>query len=255
MAYDKWEFLDIIVDCLLAFSISGALGTIITFSIFKDIRTYPIKLIIYLCVCIFLSQTFFWLAFWDQIYDSKGCVPVAFIYHYFFLASFFWAFSIAFNFYQMIVRRNRDAEALEKWYHLVCWIAPMIVCVIVVSTESYGVIGSGSGQVCYMKTGTAVFLAFFLPGLILVSANAVIFFFIAREVALPLSLLLLCLFSRLWSCLPPFPPGLSLLTQPRSTTRWPLRPSQTRARSGRSSVSTSPSSSPSVSLGFSVLSW
>jgi hypothetical protein len=38
---------------------------------------------------------------------------------------------------------------------------------------------------CYMNPGLPVFLGFFLPGLIVVSANAVIFFFIAREVSAP----------------------------------------------------------------------
>jgi len=174
--------LDLIVDILLAFSIAGALATVVTFVLFKDIRTYPIKLIVFLCICIFMSQTFFWSSFREEIYDGKGCVPVAFIYHYFFLCNFFWTFCIAFNFYQMIVRRNRDAEALEKWYHIVCWLVPLVICIIVVSTGNYGKIGKGSGQVCYMKSGLAVFLAFFLPGLIIVSANAVIFFFIAREI-------------------------------------------------------------------------
>jgi len=33
-----------------------------------------------------------------------------------------------------------------------------------------------------MKSGLAIFLAFFLPGLIIISANTVLFFFIAREI-------------------------------------------------------------------------
>jgi hypothetical protein len=98
--------------------------------------------------------------------------------HYFFLASFFWTFCVAFNFYQMIVRRNRDAETLEKIYHFVCWGLPLVVVVIVVAMESY----ANRGGYCYMLPGLPIFLSFFLPGLIIVSANAVIFFFIAREI-------------------------------------------------------------------------
>lgn len=100
------------------------------------------------------------------------------ILHYFFLSSFFWTFCVAFNFYQMIVRRNRDAEALEKFYHAVSWGVPLIVVVLVVAEESY----ANRGGYCYVLGALPIFLSFFLPGLIVVSANAVIFFFIAREI-------------------------------------------------------------------------
>jgi hypothetical protein len=60
---DEWDLfytiLSYVVDVLSGLSIGGALLTIITFTIFKDIRTYPIKLIVYLCASIFLAQVFF----------------------------------------------------------------------------------------------------------------------------------------------------------------------------------------------------
>jgi hypothetical protein len=137
MSYDPYDFLDLVVDVMLGLSISGAFATIVTFVLFKDIRTYPIKLIVFLCACILISQSFFWAAFTDLVFESKACQPVAFIYHYFFLANFFWTFCIAFNFYQMIVRRNRDAESLEKWYHVGSWTLPAAICITVYATNNY----------------------------------------------------------------------------------------------------------------------
>jgi len=98
--------------------------------------------------------------------------------HFFFVADFCWSFCVAFNFYQMIVRRNREAEQLEKWYHLVSWGIPFLLVVAVAIADKYGDIGG----VCYMNSSLTIFLAFFLPGLIIISANSVIFFFIAREI-------------------------------------------------------------------------
>lgn len=170
------EALTYITDVLLAFSLFGCVATILTFLIFNEMRTYPIKLIIYLCSSIFFAQLFFFLSF--SLYDNIMCIPCAMILHYFFLASFFWTFCVAFNFYQMIVRRNRDAETLEKFYHFGSWGLPLVVVVIVVAMESY----ENRGGYCYMSSGLPIFLSFFLPGLIIVSANAVIFFFIAREI-------------------------------------------------------------------------
>jgi len=171
-----YEALDYITDVLLAFSLFGCFATVLTFLTFPEMRTYPIKLIVFLCISLFFAQLFFWLSF--SAYDSIMCIPCAMILHYFFLASFFWTFCVAFNFYEMIVRRNRDAESLERIYHLVCWGAPLLASVIILGCQQYG----DRGGYCYILDSLPIFLAFFLPGLIIVSANAVIFFFIAREI-------------------------------------------------------------------------
>jgi len=78
----------------------------------------------------------------------------------------------------MIVRRNRDAGNFEKIYHYICWTAPLIVVIIVVATNNY----VNRGGFCYMAPGLPIFLAFFLPGLIITSANLVIYVFIIREI-------------------------------------------------------------------------
>ena len=84
-----------------------------------------------------------------------------------------------------------------------------------------------------MTSGLAVFLAFFLPGLIIVSANAVIFFFIAREVRL----------------------SLPVSTPIRFTTHLPQLQNPTKARSERNSECTSRFSFQSVYRGSSGSSW
>lgn len=136
---DDLEILNLVlgyvVDVLIALSLFGCVATITTFLLFSEMRTYPIKLIIYLCTSIFFAQLFFYLSF--SLYETILCIPCAMILHYFFLASFFWTFCVAFNFYQMIVRRNRDAETLEKIYHFVSWGVPLVVVVAVVATKSY----------------------------------------------------------------------------------------------------------------------
>jgi len=100
------------------------------------------------------------------------------IFHYFFLADFLWTFSVAFNFYQMIVRRNRDAESLEYFYHLAAWVIPLIVVVVMAATQNY----YNQGGYCYMSPGLPIFLGFFVPGLFIVTANTVIFIFTVKEI-------------------------------------------------------------------------
>eukprot|EP00026_Physarum_polycephalum_P010505 Phypoly_transcript_10670.p1 GENE.Phypoly_transcript_10670~~Phypoly_transcript_10670.p1 ORF type:complete len:322 (+),score=30.22 Phypoly_transcript_10670:192-1157(+) len=165
-----------IVDVFLVLSMLGCIATIVTFITIKALRTQPIKLVIYLCASIFFAQFFFFLTFY--IYDSMMCIPSAMIFHYFFLSDFIWTFSVAFNFYQMIVRRNRDSENLEIFYHSAAWGIPMIVVVIMAGTQSY----YNQGGYCYMAPGIPIFLAFFLPGMLVVTANTVIFVFTVKEI-------------------------------------------------------------------------
>ncbi|GAM24604.1 hypothetical protein SAMD00019534_077790 [Acytostelium subglobosum LB1] len=165
-----------IVDIFLILSMVGSGLTVITFMLFPKLRTYPIRLILYLCMSIFFAQLFFYVSF--EAWDTIMCLPSAIILHYFFLADFIWTFCVAFNFYQMIVKRNRDAESFEKYYHLASWGLPAIFVVAIAATKNY----VNRKNFCYMNAQLPVFLGFFVPGLLVVCANAVIFFFIAREI-------------------------------------------------------------------------
>lgn len=168
-----------IVLVLMILSIVGAFCTIVTFTIFYKLRTYPIKLIMYLCVCIDIGFTAFLIAFEPYIYTHEGmCIVIAIFVHYYFLANFLWTFCIAFNFYQMIVRRNREARSLEKYYHVACWTIPAIFVIFTGGFDQYGDLGGA----CYIKSAVVRFVCFFIPGLVIISCNAILFFFVGREI-------------------------------------------------------------------------
>eukprot|EP01100_Stratorugosa_tubuloviscum_P007080 TRINITY_DN2982_c1_g1_i1.p1 TRINITY_DN2982_c1_g1~~TRINITY_DN2982_c1_g1_i1.p1 ORF type:complete len:315 (-),score=121.68 TRINITY_DN2982_c1_g1_i1:206-1150(-) len=176
------DTISLISDVLLIISIICATCTIITFLIFGDIRTYPIKLILYLCVCIVIGFTSFVISSESFVTDNGWlCIIIAISVHGFFIANFCWTFCIAFNFYQMIVRRNRDSQKLELWYHVFSWGLPIVLCVAVGAAQKYGKI-EGDPDVCYINNNWARFICFFLPGLIIIAANAVLFFFVGREI-------------------------------------------------------------------------
>lgn len=172
-----------IVLVLMILSIVGAFCTIVVFTIVGDkpkkLRTYPIKLIMYLCICICIGFTAFLIAFEPAIYTNDGlCIFIAICVHYYFLANFLWTFCIAFNFYQMIVRRNREHEELEKYYHVACWGIPAIFVIFTGGFSSYGDLGGA----CYITNAIVRFICFFIPGLIIISCNAILFFFVGREI-------------------------------------------------------------------------
>jgi len=144
--------------------------------------------------------------------------------HGFWVSNFCWTFCIAFNFYQMIVRRNRESESLEKWsvaclslfsgkwlvgtliswdhfcrYHLFAWGFPALCVLCTTSVLDYGdtggayvffssVIASMTSPFsrfrysCYITSTLYIFLFFFIPGLTIISLNAILFFFVIREI-------------------------------------------------------------------------
>uniref|UniRef100_A0A6B2LA28 G-protein coupled receptors family 2 profile 2 domain-containing protein n=1 Tax=Arcella intermedia TaxID=1963864 RepID=A0A6B2LA28_9EUKA len=139
----------------------------------------------YLCITICIGQTAFTVAISNpsNIIDNTSiCVPLGAVVHYFLLSNFFWCFCIAFNFYQMIVKRNSGTRQLEKYYHLIGWGVPCISVMICAGFEKYGRTTRDSSASCYINDTVFVFATFFLPGLILLAANAVLFFFVASEI-------------------------------------------------------------------------
>jgi hypothetical protein len=222
------EVLNIIVAVLLWASVLGALLTILTFTMFGELRTFPVRLIMYLCACIAAGYSAFFFLSYSFVVPTYWCWSVAIITHYFFLANFAWCLCVAFNFYQMIgmavyftfapklsisplVRRNRDAENLEKWYMIGSWLGPALIVLITAALGLYGRINgaayafhclhSSSCPVaasdcsgfsllsdhflcrCYIASEIPRFVTFFVPGLLCNAASAILFFFVAREIS------------------------------------------------------------------------
>jgi hypothetical protein len=96
-----YEVLSWIQVALLILSILGSFLTILTFVIFSSIRSYPIKLICWLCSTIFIGQVLF-LTVQFFAPNTFFCTYGGALVHYFFLANFFWCFCLAFNFYQLV---------------------------------------------------------------------------------------------------------------------------------------------------------
>merc|ERR1711991_846361 len=171
-------------------SILCAVFLIFTFAVFGEngkIRTYPIKLIMFLCLTLILAFTFFLILSQVPIVENVGaCFFVGVMIHYWFIANFCWTFCIAFNFYRMIVAQDRDTRSYEKYYHIASWGFPLLLVIIMVA------VGEGTNNplygrvpgtyVCYVTTATARLLGFFVPGLLVVAANTVLFVFVAREI-------------------------------------------------------------------------
>jgi len=191
---DNWlqivrDVISEITTWTLVCSILGSFLTIVTFLVFRKIRNFQVTLILYLCVCIICAYTAINIANQPWIYDVEPlCIITALVSHFFLIALFCWTFCITFNFYQLLVRKNRETVKLQKYYHLGSWGLPIILCAFVGGFQIYGKLPGGCAPpTCYLTDPYATFGAVFLPGLIIITVNVILFYLIGREIQETLS--------------------------------------------------------------------
>jgi hypothetical protein len=140
----------------------------------------------FLCGALIVAFTSFLISSQPPIVRNTGaCFFIGLLSHYAFLANFCWTFCIAFNFYRMIVAQDRDTRSYEKWYHIASWGIPALIVFILAMCSLTGTLqyGQQAGTyTCFIPNQTARLIAFFVPGLLVVAANTVLFVFVAREV-------------------------------------------------------------------------
>jgi len=138
--------------------------------LFKDLRTFAFKLVLYVSV----SDAIYSFAnlFGDVAgtnADDEGKFPCqlqAIVISYFELSSILWSCAIAFTLHMAIIRdeRNSTISSKQMWYHLLCWGLPVFFTILPAFTKSYG----DSGGWCWIKDDTDIavawrFITFYIP--------------------------------------------------------------------------------------------
>lgn len=170
------DVLYVVETILLWSSVLGATCVVVTYTYFDELLTVSAKLIVYLCLCV----VFGYISLWLGLHITLGwlCQMLALITHYLLLANLAWCCCLAINFYQTIVRQYRDIVYLLNWYHPLCWGLPLIPCIINTIFHAYG---SADG-ICFIQGEILRSATFILPGLVILCTNALLFFFIGREI-------------------------------------------------------------------------
>lgn len=170
---------------LLSIAAVGVL--LLTFAAFSSLRTFAVRLICNLAVCIMLALICYLLTY--ELANTALCVPLAIGVHLFFLANFSWSLVIGVNFYLMIVRRKTNCDQYERYYHAFAWLLPLLFVVAVGAAGLYGGVSKVTlannetvFSACYITSESVVFFALTLPGVFVTTANIVLFIFITREI-------------------------------------------------------------------------
>jgi hypothetical protein len=167
-------------------SIIGLLILILTYVIFKELRTLPGKNLMNLSISLCLAEIFWLVGSMLDNYPTT-CTVVAIVIHYSFLAFFTASSVIAFHSClvfgrKMTIRRSvSENNKIFVIYSLIVWGIPGLFLLIFGLLDRYGVfaIDYGKAVVCWLGTRQSKIYLFILPFGILLLFNLILFIVVA----------------------------------------------------------------------------
>ena len=171
-------------------SVIGCILILLTYSLFKELRTLPSLILMYLAVAILIGNLLILVGGPVGEMVRIICTPVAIITHYIFLTQFAWmtlmSTEITRNLYQAFKMETQESKTykikLLIVYTLLGWGGPLLIViptVIVNFTTTnlvlYGELEDGTPGRCWMNHPASVFVTFVTPLGITLIYNTVIF--------------------------------------------------------------------------------
>ncbi len=162
------------VGCSL--SVAGSSFLLVTYSLFKDLRTLPSLLLMSLSLSFLVGDLLILLgssiASLSFVESRAPCVAVAILLHFFFLARFCWTNMIAFEMVRtftaamklMPVLSSRSKGSVFAIYSLIGWGIPLLIVFIcvVINFASDNLIGYGV-ETCWINDVNSVLVVFVTP--------------------------------------------------------------------------------------------
>ena len=178
------------IGCSL--SIIGSIMILFTYTIFKEIRTLPSKLLMNLAVAFLVSDLFFLLGVCItlRIRSVKFCTATAIIKHFFFLSRFSWMNILGVEYtriFTMAIQMKRDEKKSSKnklliLYVILGWGIPLLITIptIIVNytiddAVRYGTDIDGSRGWCWINDTLSAIIAFLVPISLSILLNIILF--------------------------------------------------------------------------------
>ena len=162
------------VGCSL--SVAGSFFLLITYSLFKALRTLPSLLLMSLSLSFLVGDLLILLgssiASLSLVQSRASCVAVAILLHFFFLARFCWTNVIAFEMVRtftaavklMPVLSSRSKGTLFAIYSLIGWGIPLLITLlcVIINFTSDDLIGYGV-ETCWINNIISALVSFVVP--------------------------------------------------------------------------------------------
>ncbi|XP_071438988.1 latrophilin Cirl isoform X2 [Hetaerina americana] len=142
---------------------------IITFQLFRGLKSDRTTIHKNLCVCLLVAEVLF-LAGIGQTDKPVVCGIVAGLLHFFFLCAFAWMFLEGFQLYVMLIEVFETEKSRMRWYYIFAYGAPLIIVIVscVVDPLSYG-----TERYCWLRADNFFIFSFVGPVIAVILANLV----------------------------------------------------------------------------------
>ncbi|XP_017774015.1 PREDICTED: latrophilin Cirl isoform X3 [Nicrophorus vespilloides] len=146
------------VGCII--SVICLILAIITFQLFRGLKSDRTTIHSNLCVCLLIAEVLF-LAGIGRTENQIACGVIAAVMQYVFLCAFAWMFFEGFHLYVMLIEVFEAEKSRVRWYYIIAYGAPMlIVGISVLVNFSHGY---GTEQYCWLRPGNQFIYSFVVP--------------------------------------------------------------------------------------------
>ena len=189
--YPAGYFILTYIGCSM--SIIGTALILLTYSLFKELRTLPSKIVMNLAAAILLSNLFI-LVGGPASFQKEACISVAILLHYFFVAQFVWmsiaSFEMARTLHQATKLKAYESQHFKTriliFYLLIGWGIPLTIVLICITLNFttdgiilYGVTGDGTQGRCWINDLESLIAALVTPQVLALSFNAILLTYIS----------------------------------------------------------------------------
>ncbi|XP_044257478.1 latrophilin Cirl isoform X5 [Tribolium madens] len=156
-----------LVGCII--SIVCLILAIITFQLFRGLKSDRTTIHCNLCICLLIAELIFLIGV-DQTDNKIVCGVIAGFLQYFFLCAFIWMFFEGFQLYVMLIEVFEAEKSRVKWYYFFAYGFPLVI--VLVSAAIYPQ-GYGTEQHCWLKTNNYFIYSFVGPVTLVLVLNLI----------------------------------------------------------------------------------
>ncbi|XP_035725800.1 latrophilin Cirl-like isoform X2 [Vespa mandarinia] len=155
------------IGCII--SVVCLVLAILTFQLFRGLKSDRTTIHKNLCVCLLIAEVLFVCGI-GQTNQRIVCGIVAGLLHFFFLCAFAWMFLEGFQLYVMLIEVFEAEKSRLRWYYLVAYGAPLLVVAIscIIDPFSYG-----TDRYCWLRADNYFIFSFVGPVILVILANLV----------------------------------------------------------------------------------
>ncbi|XP_054279691.1 latrophilin Cirl-like isoform X2 [Macrosteles quadrilineatus] len=155
------------IGCII--SVVCLILAIITFQLFRGLKSDRTTIHKHLCGCLLVAEVLF-LAGIGQTDQAIVCGVIAGLLHFFFLCAFAWMFLEGFQLYVMLIEVFEAEKSRLRWYYMFAYGAPTLIVAVscFIDHKSYG-----TDRYCWLRADNFFIFSFVGPVILVILANLV----------------------------------------------------------------------------------